>query len=36
MFRLFRHKHGLDSKLVSQNCTMFEPPIPKSGQKRLF
>ena len=36
MFRLFKTKYGLDQKLPRQNCDLFEPPMPKSGQMRLF
>jgi DNA repair photolyase len=36
LFRLFRRKHGLDRKLPPQNCTLFRPPVPRSGQMRLF
>ncbi len=36
MFRLFQQKHGLDRKLPPQNCDLFQPSIPKSGQMRLF
>lgn len=36
MFQIFRRKHGLDGKMPSQNCDIFRPPIPKSGQMRLF
>ena len=36
MFRLFRQKYGLDRKLPAQNCSLFRPPVPKSGQMRLF
>ena len=36
MFRLFRRKHGLDRELTARNCSLFRPPIPKSGQLRLF
>lgn len=36
MFRVFRQKYGLDSKMPPHNCDGFRPPIPKSGQLRLF
>ena len=36
IFQVFRRKHGLDRKLPPQNCQSFQPPIPKSGQLRLF
>jgi hypothetical protein len=36
MFRMFKRKHGLDSKLPPHDCSLFEPPVPKSGQMRLF
>ncbi|MDA1052191.1 MAG: PA0069 family radical SAM protein [Planctomycetota bacterium] len=36
MFRLFKRKHGLDSKLPPHDCSLFVPPVPKSGQMRLF
>ncbi len=36
MFRIFRRKYELDQKMPPQNCELFRPPIPKSGQRRLF
>ncbi|MEO8496117.1 MAG: PA0069 family radical SAM protein, partial [Planctomycetota bacterium] len=36
MFRMFKRKHGLDSKLPPHDCSLFVPPVPKSGQLRLF
>jgi DNA repair photolyase len=36
MFRVFRRKYGLESELPPYNCELFRPPIPKSGQLRLF
>lgn len=36
LFRLFRQKHGLDQPLPALDCSQFEPPLPKSGQMRLF
>lgn len=36
MFRLFRQKYGLDQKVRPLDCSLFEPPIPRSGQLRLF
>jgi len=36
MFRLFKQKHGLDGKLPTHDCSLFRPPIPSSGQRRLF
>ncbi len=36
MFRMFRRKHGLDGKLPPYDCSLFVPPVPKSGQMRLF
>lgn len=36
MFRLFKRKYELDGKLPSQNTAEFRPPIPESGQLRLF
>jgi DNA repair photolyase len=36
MFKMFKRKHGLDSRLPPQNCDAFRPPLPKSGQMRLF
>lgn len=36
MFRVFRQKHRLDVKMPPYNCGLFQPPLPKSGQMRLF
>lgn len=36
MFRLFKKRLRLDQKLPPHNCGIFEPPLPKSGQMRLF
>lgn len=36
MFRLFQRQHGLDGKFPSHDCSRFRPPLPKSGQMRLF
>ena len=36
MFRLFRSKYEMDRKLPPHNCSIFEPPVPNSGQLRLF
>lgn len=36
LFRLFRQKHGLNQPLPEQDCSQFEPPLPRSGQMRLF
>ena len=36
MFRTFKHKFGLDRELPPQDCSLFQPPVPSSGQQRLF
>jgi len=36
MFRLFKQKHGLDGRLPPQDCSLLRPPVPRSGQRRLF
>ncbi|QEG01771.1 Radical SAM superfamily protein [Stieleria maiorica] len=36
LFRIFRHKHGLDRQMPPYNCDLFRPPAAKSGQLRLF
>ena len=36
MFQLFSRKHGLDQKLPAHDCSLFQPPLPRSGQMRLF
>jgi DNA repair photolyase len=36
MFRIFRSKYGMDRRLPPHNCSLFEHPVPRSGQLRLF
>ncbi len=36
MFQVFRKKHGLDREMPPYNCDLFRPPVPTSGQMRLF
>ncbi len=36
MFQVFRQKLGLDREMPPYNFDLFQPPIPKSGQMRLF
>jgi DNA repair photolyase len=36
LFRLFARRLGLDGSLPAYNCTHFRPPLPTSGQLRLF
>jgi DNA repair photolyase len=36
MFRLFRKKYGLDAPLPPLDRSRFRPPLPRSGQLRLF
>jgi DNA repair photolyase len=36
LFRLFRKRYGLDGDLPAYDCSRFRPPLPKSGQLRLF
>lgn len=36
MFDLFRVKYNLSKTLPPHNCDLFEPPLPSSGQMRLF
>lgn len=36
MFRVFRQKHGLDGPMPPYDCDRFQPPLPNSGQLRLF
>lgn len=36
LFRLFRRKHGLEGPMPQQDCSQFRPPLPTSGQLRLF
>ena len=36
LFRVFQHKFGLTGPLPPHNCDRFQPPLPQSGQLRLF
>ena len=36
MFRLFRQKHGLTSKMPPLDCSRFRPPQSPGGQLSLF
>ncbi len=36
LFRLFARRYGLDGKMPAYDCSRFCPPLPKSGQLRLF
>jgi DNA repair photolyase len=36
LFRLYARKHGLDGRLAPLDSTQFRPPLPTSGQLRLF
>lgn len=36
LYKLCAKKHGLDGKLPPLDCTQFQPPLPKTGQLRLF
>jgi DNA repair photolyase len=36
LFRLFRKRHGLDGGLPPLDSSRFRPPLPASGQLRLF
>jgi DNA repair photolyase len=36
MFRLFAKRFGLDKSLPPHDLTRFRPPLPKTGQLRLF
>ena len=36
LFRVFARRHGLDGGLPPYDCTRFRPPLPRSGQLRLF
>ena len=36
LFRLFARRYGLDGDLPAYDCTQFRPPLPQSGQLRLF
>jgi DNA repair photolyase len=35
-FEVFRHKHGLDQPQPPLDTSQFRPPVPASGQLRLF
>ncbi len=36
LFRTFAQQTGLDQRLSPLRCDLFEPPMPKTGQLRLF
>jgi DNA repair photolyase len=36
LFRLFARKFGLDGELPPHDCASFRPPLPRTGQLRLF
>jgi DNA repair photolyase len=36
LFHVFQKKYGIDSNLPPYNCEDFRPPLPRSGQGRLF
>jgi DNA repair photolyase len=36
LFRLYARKHGLDGGLPGLDGSQFRPPLPRSGQLRLF
>ena len=36
LFRLAAKKHGLDRRLPELDSSRFQPPLPRSGQLRLF
>jgi DNA repair photolyase len=36
VFHLFAKKHGLDGDVPELDCSRFQPPLPPSGQGRLF
>jgi DNA repair photolyase len=36
IFQLFQRKFGFSDELPARDCTKFEPPLPESGQLRLF
>jgi len=36
LFSMFARRFGLDGKLPPYDCSHFRPPLPKSGQLRLF
>jgi DNA repair photolyase len=35
-FKVFARKHGLDGRLPKLDTSLFRPPTPASGQRRLF
>jgi hypothetical protein len=36
MYKVFRQKCDLDREMPPYNCELFQAPVPKSGQMRLF
>jgi DNA repair photolyase len=36
LFKLFARRYGLDRGLPPHDCSRFRPPLPKTGQLRLF
>lgn len=36
LFQVFKQKYGLDRKLPDRDFSQFRPPVPRSGQLRLF
>ena len=36
LFHLFARRLGLDGDLPPYDCGRFRPPLPRSGQLRLF
>ncbi len=36
LFQVFRKKYGLNGKFPPLDCSAFRPPLPKTGQLRLF
>jgi hypothetical protein len=36
LFGLFAGRYGLDGELPPYDCSRFRPPLPRSGQLRLF
>jgi hypothetical protein len=36
LFKVFARRYGLDGGLPPYNCTLFRPPVPRSGQGWLF
>lgn len=36
LFHIFRQKFGMTAELPPHNCSIFQPPTPTSGQRRLF